>query len=406
MRDKLFRKGLVVGIIVLLIATAVLPVTMAMEELTDGKKKDIPRVSEECSIEYGYITRNKIMEIAEGYKTHEWYPTTDNIFHGNYMGVRVDTPDKNTYPDRPPECWKPGELNIGVPFQLYGFSSISGFNLTNPEDFDEQYTGTGEFDGIIHFAGDIFAKKIRECPRACGVDCAGFVSRCWNLPTHHYSFIISNIRVSHPIKFDELKKGDILNIPSFHVMLFIEFADEEKKFIRIIQASSKGKVNETVFYVSDVSEDGFHVTIENDTSYVWALYRYNCITGHPNAPTITGKRLGKPGVEYEYTFTTTDPDGDDIIYGIDWNDGTDVEWVGPHPSGEKVTVTHTWNGHGKYIVRAKAKDTNGSESGWTALSVSMPRNRVYVNTPFLNFLHQYLNLFPILRLLLQRLGLQ
>jgi len=57
-----------------------------------------------------------------------------------------------------------------------------------------------------------------------------------------------------------------------------------------------------------------------------------------------------------------------------------------------------------YKIRCKAKDIYGLESDWGELEVIMPRNRA-INTPFLHFLQNHPNMFPILRLLLQRLGL-
>jgi hypothetical protein len=44
-------------------------------------------------VNYNYISRDTIMEIAKGFLNHEWYPTEDNIFHGTYYGKEVDTPE-------------------------------------------------------------------------------------------------------------------------------------------------------------------------------------------------------------------------------------------------------------------------------------------------------------------------
>ena len=34
---------------------------------------------------------------------------------------------------------------------------------------------------------------------------------------------------------------------------------------------------------------------------------------------------GKPGVEYTYTTSTSDPDGDQVYYWFDWDDGSIVD---------------------------------------------------------------------------------
>ncbi|GAG79513.1 unnamed protein product, partial [marine sediment metagenome] len=65
----------------------------------------------------------------------------------------------------------------------------------------------------------------------------------------------------------------------------------------------------------------------------------------------------------------------------------------------------TWAEEGTYILKAKAKDVYDEESGWGTLTVTMPRNKA-INTPFLNFLQSHPNMFPLLQLLIQRLGLQ
>ena len=38
----------------------------------------------------------------------------------------------------------------------------------------------------------------------------------------------------------------------------------------------------------------------------------------PEAPTITGELKGRIRVEYEYTFNSNDPNGDDVYYYIEW----------------------------------------------------------------------------------------
>ena len=56
-------------------------------------------------------------------------------------------------------------------------------------------------------------------------------------------------------------------------------------------------------------------------------------------------------------------------------------------------------------LHKKAEDEFGLIGPEATLTVTMPRSRA-INTPFQWFLQQYPNLFPILRLLFQRLVLQ
>ena len=118
----------------------------------------------------------------------------------------------------------------------------------------------------------------------------------------------------------------------------------------------------------------------------------------PEKPGIPdGNSSGGVNVEYTYTASTTDPDGDKLYYLFDWGDGEFSEWIGPHNSGETAEASYTWTEKGDYEIKVKAKDDHGVQSEWSdPLSVSMPKNKA-INTPFLQFLEQHPHLFPLLR---------
>jgi hypothetical protein len=346
---------------------------------------------------YNNISRDRIIEIAEGFLNHEWNPTEDNIFHGTYQGRKVDTPDRDTYTDWPDtHGWKANQTNYGLPYQWGGFSSISGYNLSNPQDFDEQYTGSGSYEGRIYFAGDINSEDY--CKWTCGLDCSGFVSRCWNLPIKHATYTLTEI-VS-PISFEELKKGDILNIPRYHVILFKEFVNEDKTMIRTIECGGPApNVNEHIYKITSIDDEGFSVTLEGySVSSKFGMYRYEFIDNAPTTPTLIGPTSGNVNHEYSYTCFSTDPEGDMVSYCIDWGDDSDIKWFGPFNSGEIFNISHFWEKTGDYIARAKAKDINEIESGWATLEVSMPKNKSIDRiNPWISRL---IERFPILELLL------
>ena len=83
----------------------------------------------------------------------------------------------------------------------------------------------------------------------------------------------------------------------------------------------------------------------------------------PNAP--NGPDEGVTGVEFSFTASTTDPEGEQIYYMFDWDDGTYSEWLGPYNSGATGEGTHSWNDAGDFDVKVKAKDVNGGESDWS-----------------------------------------
>ena len=93
----------------------------------------------------------------------------------------------------------------------------------------------------------------------------------------------------------------------------------------------------------------------------------------PNKPTITGPTSGNAGTAYPYSFISTDLDGDEVSYYIEWGDGDTTTWTEFRPSGPPgYSESHSWNTQGTYIIRAKAKDIYGAESEWGTLSVTMP----------------------------------
>ena len=68
-------------------------------------------------------------------------------------------------------------------------------------------------------------------------------------------------------------------------------------------------------------------------------------------------------------------------------------------SGIEYTKSHSWDEQGSYIIRARARDIYGAESDWAELEVSMPKTKI-TNSPFITFLQNHPNLFPLLRQIL------
>ena len=95
----------------------------------------------------------------------------------------------------------------------------------------------------------------------------------------------------------------------------------------------------------------------------------------PETPTITGTTNGEAGVEYDYTFFATDPDGDDIYIYVEFcADCEENQWHGPFSSGYQLTLSHAWESKGNYQVKSKVKDVFDAESDWATLEVVMPLN--------------------------------
>jgi hypothetical protein len=94
-------------------------------------------------------------------------------------------------------------------------------------------------------------------------------------------------------------------------------------------------------------------------------------TFDPNQPPNTPSQPNGPDFEYiclsgNYSCSTTDPDGDNISYGWDWNGDLIVdEWTDWYLSGEPCIVSHFWDEPGYFSIRVKAKDIFENESGWS-----------------------------------------
>ena len=286
------------------------------------------------TLEGGYITREKMMEIAEAYKTHEWTPTEEeNKFHKicPKCGKPINTPDRDYHKAWEKwKGWKFKEKNMGVPYQWGGFSSISGLGLISEEDFDNQFKGEGTFT-FVHNAGDIDTTCGEwgcECRHACGVDCSGFVARCWNLPWHpgdpHPR--LGEFELSWPIKFENLRRGDILIGPG-HVILFKEFVTAEKTTqsktkIRVYEASGKdGKVSEWEYSLKSIkAKEEKHGGIKYKTNEVTleVVGRINPEDGTLNTTILSGYCDGINYIPRTYNpirwglmwlRTTQNPDG-------------------------------------------------------------------------------------------------
>lgn len=76
-----------------------------------------------------------------------------------------------------------------------------------------------------------------------------------------------------------------------------------------------------------------------------------------------------------FTFLTTDPDGNQIRYGIDWgNDGSVDVWapaVGRVNSGIPQVGTKSWANPGTYTIKVLAEDSTGAQSAWTSYDVTI-----------------------------------
>ncbi|RLF52160.1 MAG: hypothetical protein DRN24_03715 [Thermoplasmata archaeon] len=75
----------------------------------------------------------------------------------------------------------------------------------------------------------------------------------------------------------------------------------------------------------------------------------------PSKPIVSGSNDGHKNISYTYTIVSVDLDNDSLQYFIDWGDGSNYtsKFIDGNTS---LTVNHTWDRAGRYIVKVKAFD--------------------------------------------------
>jgi hypothetical protein len=120
----------------------------------------------------------------------------------------------------------------------------------------------------------------------------------------------------------------------------------------------------------------------------------------PEKPqTPQGQNSGKVNVEYMYTTSCNEPDGDNVRYLFDWGDGN-ITITEYYKSEETVKESYKWDKQGSFNIRVRAQDDNGVWSEWSdPLSVTMPKNKplkTLYNLEALNIIYQKFQLIKII----------
>jgi len=173
------------------------------------------------------VKRSDTLLIAETYLRHRWKAEPRHRQHGpDARGIQVDTPDIGFKPAGiSPGWWRTGAMNVGVPYCWGGFDT--------PASFD-----AGLKAG--KWAGDIYTSQKRALlddavsQQTAGIDCSGFISRCWRLDHSYSTREIPSI--CEPLaQWEDLQPGDALNVVNAHVLLFAGFQDRSKKEVLVYE---------------------------------------------------------------------------------------------------------------------------------------------------------------------------
>jgi hypothetical protein len=164
------------------------------------------------------VTPEQAIATAYRYTQVEWMPEERHILHGpDSRGIPVQTPDTGLRSKG--GWWKPGVPAKSMPYQWGGFDT--------PEMFLSKIAAGRK-------AGDIADPVKRQfgdaatSSDACGIDCSGFISRCWNLTSPYSTAELPGICA--PLKtWFHLSAGDIL-LNDKHVVLFVRWKTFGKEF--------------------------------------------------------------------------------------------------------------------------------------------------------------------------------
>ncbi|RLD51547.1 MAG: hypothetical protein DRI94_05730 [Bacteroidetes bacterium] len=184
------------------------------------------------NLSYSQITDVQVLSNAQTYLNHTWTATANNIaVDENCSGNIVNTPP-----------WVQLGSNTSIPYCWGGFLSL--------DDFDYYLTqgssaGDDNTDGGWAGAG---------C--AVGLDCSGYVSRCYGLSTHYSTSMMDSYTsiFGHHNSYNDLRNGDIVNYPSHHVRM-VKHINDNGTYTIIEEAFGGGlkRVFEKTYTLSELS---------------------------------------------------------------------------------------------------------------------------------------------------------
>ena len=112
----------------------------------------------------------------------------------------------------------------------------------------------------------------------------------------------------------------------------------------------------------------------------------------PKDPEINGPNRGSPNTVYDFTFLSFDPDNQTIQYIVDWGDGSEIVETDFYDNGTMITLNHSWDKKGEYIIKTRVIDEYGETSDWSTHKINIPRNRA----SYYSLIQWFLQKFPVL----------
>ncbi len=155
-------------------------------------------------------SRFTALKRGESYVYHQYYCTAKNISKNN-----VTAPDGDVV--RTPG-WLVEGWNAGVPYKWGGFHTLNFFDTALRAGY---------------YAGDINTAGVTSY--ATGVDCSGFVSKCWQLSSHYATSMMPSISTQYTY-WSDLRPGDAI-LRQGHVRLFTGHMSNGE--MRVVESTSR-----------------------------------------------------------------------------------------------------------------------------------------------------------------------
>jgi hypothetical protein len=152
----------------------------------------------------------------------------------------------------------------------------------------------------------------------------------------------------------------------YHLIYTFNFGDGYTWSSDLVQSGVRVYHSHTYTSVGDKT---LTVTVQNtrggeneNSKTIEVVIPPNTAPNQPNPP--SGRDEGWPDTNYGFSFSTTDSEGDNIRYEIDWGDGT-TTLTDYYSSGTLATSYHQWSDNGDYYIKVRAQDEHGLWSSWS-----------------------------------------
>ena len=193
--------------------------------LDDGHYQ-LPALPKLMPVDFPPVSRDESLAIGDTYVQHIWTASSSNLTNGEIndpYGVAIKTP-----------AWVQVGTNQKVPYKWGGFNTLTEFD-------------SGLLSG--KYAGDCATSGVSSF--CVGVDCSGFVSRCWKLPSHYSTRMMDDdIAVAYS-SWTQIKPADVVHKPG-HVRLAVQ-NNSNNTILTVEAAGADWRVSYRVFSYYDLT---------------------------------------------------------------------------------------------------------------------------------------------------------